>query len=163
LGGLFVLQLLPVAPLLFPVTASLRTTHGVGQLWPATADAFYTVRLIAQAATYVMAALLVLRLRQAGLGTSQIVTGLVAVILIEALWGMVRVFAQIDRVLFYDGTVPHDSASGTLVSRNNFGGLMAIGLVLAAVRAYGRFAWPVRDPHRPRWMRRIEGGWGWAL
>lgn len=163
LAGLFVLQLLPVAPLLFPVTASLRTTHGVGQLWPATADAFYTVRVIAQIATYVMAALLVLRLRQAGLGTSQIMTGLIAVILVEGFWGMVRVFAQIDHVLFYEGTVPHDSASGTLVSRNNFGGLMAIGLLLAAVRAYGRFAWPVRDPHRPRWMRRIEGGWGWAL
>jgi len=163
LGGLFVLQLLPVAPLLFPVTASLRTTHGVGQLWPATADAFYTVRVIAQVATYVMAALLVLRLRQAGLGTSQIVTGLTAVILLEAAWGMVRVFAQIDHVPFYDGVVLHESASGTLVSRNNFGGLMAIGLVLASVRAYGRFAWPVRDQTQPRWMRRIEGGWGWAL
>src|SRR6185503_9626683 len=92
-----------------------------------------------------------------------IVAGLVAVILLEAAWGMVRVFAQIDRVLFYEGTVPHESASGTLVSRNNFGGLMAIGMVLATVRAYGRFAWPVRDPHRPRWMRRIEGGYGWAL
>lgn len=163
LAGLFVLQLLPVAPLLFPKTAALRTTHGVGQLWPATADAFYTVRGIAQVATYLMAALLVLRLRQAGLGTSQIVTGLTAVILLEAAWGMVRVFAQIDTVLFYDGVVPHESASGTLVSRNNFGGLMAIGLLLATVRAYGRFAWPVRDPNRPRWMRRIEGGWGWAL
>ena len=73
MGGLFLLQLLPVAPLLFPHTAALRTTHGVGQLWPATADAFYTVRVLAQMATYLMAGLLVLRLRQAGLGTSQIV------------------------------------------------------------------------------------------
>jgi O-antigen ligase/tetratricopeptide (TPR) repeat protein len=163
LGGLFVLQLLPIAPLLFPYTASLRTTHGVGQLWPATADTFYTVRLVVQVFIYIMAALLVLRLRQAGLGTSEIVRGLVAVILAEAAWGMVRVFAQIDRVLFYDGIVGHESASGTLVSRNNFAGLVAIGLVLATVRAYGRFAWPVREPGKPRWMRRLEGGWGWAL
>src|SRR5688572_1640002 len=76
LGGLFLVQLLPVAPLLFPHTAALRTTHGVGQLWPATADTFYTVRLLAQVATYVLAGLLVLRLRQAGLATSHVVAGL---------------------------------------------------------------------------------------
>ena len=166
LGGLFLIQLLPVAPLLFPHTAALRTTHGVGQLWPATADTFYTVRLLAQVATYVLAGLLVLRLRQAGLATSQIVAGLVAVILLEAVWGIGRVFAQSDKVPFFEGPVSPESASGTMVSRNNFGGLMAIGLLLSAVRAYGRFAWPVRsgaDAGRPRWIRRIEGGWGWAL
>src|SRR4030095_2813941 len=153
-------QFLPVAPLLFPHTAALRTTHGVGQLWPATADAFYTVRVLAQMAIYVMAGLLVLRLRQAGLGTSQVIVGLVAVLMLEAAWGMNRGFAQIDRVLFYNLAVVPESASGTLVSRNNFGGLMAIGLVLATVRAYGRFAWPIREPNKPRWMRRGGGGLG---
>lgn len=162
LAGLFVLQLLPVAPLLFPHTAGLRTTHGVGQLWPATADAFYTVRMVAQVATYVMAGLLLLRLRQAGLPTSQVMTGLLAVLAVEAVVGLVRVFAQIDRVPFYPTPVSAESASGTLVNRNHFGGLMAIGLVLAVVRAYGRFAWPVRGGTEPRWMKRIQGGWGWT-
>ncbi|MBI3857679.1 MAG: O-antigen ligase family protein [Planctomycetes bacterium] len=166
LAALFLIQLLPVAPLLFPYTAALRTTHGVGQLWPATADVFYTVRVAAQAATYVMAGLLVLRLRQSGVSTSQIIAGLLFVLLLEAGYGLLRLFARIDHVPFYAPALPPDSASGTLVNRNSFGGLMALGLVLAAVRAYGRFAWPLRggsDPGRPRWMRRLEGGWGWAL
>jgi O-antigen ligase len=166
LGGLFLVQLLPVAPLLFPYTAALRTTHGVGQLWPATADAFYTVRTLAQAATYVLCALLVLRLRQAGITTSQIFAGLLAVLVLEAGVGLVQVFAAIKDIPFYGPRPAPDSASGSLVSRNNFGGLMAVALVIAVVRAYGRFAWPVRggsDPGRPRWMRRLEGGTGWAL
>jgi O-antigen ligase/tetratricopeptide (TPR) repeat protein len=165
-AGLFLLQLLPVAPLLFPYTAALRTTHGVGQLWPATADTFYTVRTLAQAATYVVCALLVLRLRQAGVTTSQIIAGLLAVLLLEAAYGLVQVFADLKNVPFFGPRPSPDSASGTLVSRNNFGGLMAIGLLLAVVRAYGRIAWPVRggsDPSRPRWMRRLEGGTGWSL
>lgn len=167
LAGLFLVQLLPVAPLLFPYTAKLRETHGVGQLWPATADSFYTVRVLAQAATYVASALLVVRLRQAGVSTSQILTGLVAVAALEAAYGMVQVFADIKNVPFWGQPRPApDSASGTLVSRNNFGGLMAMALVLAVVRATGRFAWPLRggsDPGRPRWMKRLEGGIGWAL
>jgi O-antigen ligase/tetratricopeptide (TPR) repeat protein len=165
-AGLFLLQLLPALPLLFPYTAALRTTHGVGQLWPATADTFYTVRMLAQAATYVVCGLLVLRLRQAGLTTSQVVAGLLAVLLVEAAYGMVQVFADLKNVPFFGPRPSPDSASGTLVSRNNFGGLMAIGLLLAVVRAYGRIAWPVRsgsDPGRPRWMRRLESGTGWAL
>jgi tetratricopeptide (TPR) repeat protein len=166
LGGVFLIQLLPVAPLLFPRTAALRTTHGVGQLWPATADAFYTVRMVALVATYAMAGLLVLRLRQAGVSTSQVLTGLLAVLVVEAAYALVQVFAGLQDVSFYGPRPSPDSASGTLVSRNNFGGLMAVALVLAGVRAYGRFAFPVRggsDPGRPLWMRRVEGGAGWAL
>ena len=166
LAGLFLLQLLPVAPLLFPVTAGLRTTHGVGQLWPATADSFYTTRMLAQVTTYAMSGLLVLRLRQAGITTSQIITGLLAVLLLEALQGLIQVFAGLKEITFFGPRASPDSASGHLVNRNNFAGLMAMGLVLAVVRAFGRFAWPLRDgtdPGRPRWMRRIESGIGWAL
>lgn len=167
LAALFLIQLLPVAPLLFPTTAALRGTHGVGQLWPATADAFYTVRELAMVAAYVLAGLFVMRLRQAGLTTSQILAGLLGVLVLEAGFGIVQLLGEFKSFPFYDGPRPAmDSASGTLVSRNNFGGLMAIALVLASVRAYGRFAWPVRggdDPGRPRWMRRLEGGTGWAL
>jgi O-antigen ligase len=166
LSGLFLIQLLPVAPLLFPYTAALRTTHGVGQLWPATADTFYTVRDLAQVATYVLAGLLVLRLRQAGLSTSDVLGGLLGVLALEAAFGLVQVFADFKSVFFFGPRPAPDSASGTLVSRNNFGGLMAMGLVLAVVRAYGRFAWPVRkgnESGQPRWMRRLESGLGWAL
>jgi O-antigen ligase/tetratricopeptide (TPR) repeat protein len=165
LAALFLIQMLPL-PFLFPETAALRTAHGVGLLWPATADTFYTVRTLAQVATYAMSGLLVLRLRQAGLATSQIVTGLVAVLLLEASYGLIQVFADLKNVPFFGPRPSPDSASGTLVSRNNFGGLMALGLVLAVVRAYGRIAWPVRggsDSGKPRWMRRMEGGTGWAL
>jgi len=144
LAGLFLIQLLPVAPLLFPRTAALRTTHGVGQLWPATADAFYTVRMVAQVATYVLSGLLVLRLRQAGLSTSQVITGLLAVLVVEAGAALVQSFAGLKDIPFFGPRPSPDSASGTLVSRNNFGGLMAMGLVLASVRAYGRFARAVK-------------------
>jgi len=100
LAGLFLIQLLPVAPLLFPKTAALRETHGVGQLWPATADAFYTVRMVAQVATYAMAGLLVLRLRQAGVTTSQVLTGLLVVLLLEAAGGVIQVLAGQKEILF---------------------------------------------------------------
>jgi O-antigen ligase/tetratricopeptide (TPR) repeat protein len=166
LSGLFLVQLLPL-PFLFPRNAALRATHGVGQLWPATADAFYTVRTLAQVATYVMSGLLVLRLRQAGLSTSQVITGIFGVLVLEASYGLVQVFADLKNVPLYGPRASPDSASGTLVSRNNFGGLMAISLVLALVRAYGRIAWPARaggtESGKPRWMRRLEGGTGWAL
>jgi O-antigen ligase/tetratricopeptide (TPR) repeat protein len=165
-AALFLIQLLPL-PFLFPKNAALRATHGVGQLWPATADVFYTVRTLAQVAVYAMCGLLVLRLRQGGLATSQILTGIIAVLVVEASYGLLQVFAEIKDVAFYGPRPSPDSASGTLVSRNNFGGLMAIALVLALVRAYGRIAWPVRaggaESGKPRWMRRLEGGTGWAL
>lgn len=165
LAGLFLIQLLPLGPLLFPRTAALRAAHGVGQLWPATADAFYTVRTLAQAATYVVSALLVVRLRQAGVSTSQMIGGVLAVLAIEAAYGILQVLANFEDVPFYGRRPLPDSASGTLVNRNSFGGLMGIGLVLAAVRTYGRFAWPLRspDPGKSTWLRRMEGGLGWAL
>jgi tetratricopeptide (TPR) repeat protein/O-antigen ligase len=165
LSALFLIQLLPL-PFLFPHAAALRAAHGVGGMWPATADTFYTVRALAQAATYVLSGLLVIRLRQAGVSSSQIITGLVSVLALEAGYGLVQVFAGLKEVPFFGPRPSMDSASGTLVSRNNFAGLMAIGLVLSAVRAAGRFAWPMRtgaDPGRPRWIRRAEGISVWVL
>lgn len=166
MATIYLLQILPTAPLLFPYTAALRKTHGVGNLWPGTADMFYTVRTIAQVATYMLAAFFVLRLRQAGLSTSHVLTGLLCVLLLEATYGLVQVFANLKNVPFFGPRPSPDSASGTLVSPDNFGGLMAVGFIVSTVRAYSRFAWPVRrgeESGRPRWIRRLESGSAWGL
>ncbi len=171
LAATFLLDLLPGPAFLHPVTHRLRVQHGLNPLaWPAGADTFYTVRVLAQACTYTLTALLILRLRQAGLSTSTLLSGLVAVISAEAAAGLVQQFGDFKSVPFYGPRSSPDSASGTFVSRNNFAGLMAIGLVLAVARAYGKFAWPSRgsgstptSASKPRWMRRVEGGWTWTL
>jgi O-antigen ligase/tetratricopeptide (TPR) repeat protein len=114
--------------------------------------------------TYTLSGLLVLRLRQAGLPTSTLLAGLGVVLAAEALDGLVQQFFSVKNIPFYGPRVIADSASGSLVSRNNFAGLMAIAFVIAVSRAWGRFAWPPRGgPEKPRWMRRLEGGWLWAL
>ena len=163
LGATFLLQLLPGPPFLFPYTAALRAAHGLGPGWPASADAYYTARVLAQAATYALSGLLVLRLRQAGLPSSTILSGLAAVLALEALDGLVQQFGGLKEIPFFGPRASPDSASGSLVSRNNFGGLMAIAFVLAVARAWSRFAWPPRGGDKPRWIRRVEGGWTWAL
>src|SRR5580765_8130345 len=76
IAGTFLVQFLPAPPFLFPYTASLRKLHGLGPWWPASADLYYTVRVLAQATTYTLSGLLLLRLRQAGLSTSTILAGL---------------------------------------------------------------------------------------
>jgi O-antigen ligase/tetratricopeptide (TPR) repeat protein len=165
-AGLFLLQFLPVAPLLFPVTQTWRATHGVGSLWPGTADTFRTVLALAQFALYVLSALLVVKLRQSGLGASTMLRSVVAVIALEAVYGLVQVFGGLRDIPFYGPRPSPDSASGTLVGRNNFAGLMAVGFVVALALGWGRFSWPVRresDSGKPRWMRRIEGSALWAL
>ncbi|HZE98411.1 MAG TPA: O-antigen ligase family protein [Planctomycetota bacterium] len=162
-GVTFLVHLLPGPPFLFPVTAALRAQHGLGPWWPASADTYYTARVLAQAATYVLSGLLVMRLRQAGLSTSTLLSGLVAVASVEALAGLVQQFAGAKEIPFYGPRPSPDSASGTLVSRNNFAGLMAVAFVLAVARAWGRLAWPPRGGDQPRWIRRVEGCWIWAL
>src|SRR5262245_29350637 len=81
LAGLAAILLLQAAPLpfLYPYTSRLRETHGVGTFWPGTADAYLSLRFAAQAAAYVLAALLVIRLRQSGLPTSTVIRGLLLV------------------------------------------------------------------------------------
>jgi len=163
LAGTFLLHFLPGPAFLFPYTASLRRLHGLGPWWPASADAYYTARVLAQAASYVLSGLLVLRLRQAGLSTSTLLSGLGGVLAVEALYGLVQQFGGVKEIPFFGPRPSPDSASGTIVSRNNFGGLMAIAFILAVARAWSRFAWPPRGGDKPRWIRRVEGGWIWAL
>jgi tetratricopeptide (TPR) repeat protein len=167
MAALFLLQLLPLGAVLFPYTHRLRVSYGVGGFWPGTADTWRTLLFIAQFSIYVMAALFVLKLRQAGLPGSFLVKTSLAVIGLEAAWGIVRVFLNVPWIPFYDGprSAP-DIASGTLVGRNNFAGLLATGLVLAAGLAWARFTWPPRraeDSGAPRWPQRLEAGLGWGL
>ncbi|MBV8881350.1 MAG: tetratricopeptide repeat protein [Planctomycetaceae bacterium] len=162
-GATFLVQILPGPAFLFPYTAALRDRHGLGPWWPATADAYYTARVLAQVTTYTLSGLLVLRLRQAGLSTSSVLAGLTGILVLEALVGLVQQFGGIKDIPFYGPRPSPDSASGTFVSRNNFGGLMAVAFVVAVARAWSRFAWPHRGSDKPRWIRRVEGGWTWAL
>src|SRR5262245_27120388 len=60
IGVTFLLHLLPGPAFLFPVTAELRGKHGLGPWWPAGADAYYTARTLAQAASYALSGLLIL-------------------------------------------------------------------------------------------------------
>lgn len=168
LGGLALLVLLQAAPLPFlvPHATRLRETHGVGSFWPATADAFLSVRTAAQLAAYVCTGLLLLRLRQAGLSTSSALRGLLLVAGAEAAWGVIRVLGGIDWMPFYDGPRGDPgSASGHLVNRNNFAGLCGMGLLLAGGLAAARFTWPPRrsEDERTSTARRLEAGLGWAL
>lgn len=163
IGATFLVQLLPGPGFLFPYTAALRAAHGLGPWWPASADAYYTARVLAQASSYALSGLLVLRFRQAGLSTSAILAGLTLVLGAEALDGLVQQFGGLRDIPFYGPRAAPDSASGSLVSRNNFGGLMALAFVIAVARAWSRFAWPPRGGDKPRWIRRVEGGWTWAL
>jgi O-antigen ligase/tetratricopeptide (TPR) repeat protein len=169
LGGfvaLFALQLLPL-PFLFPFTSRLREAHGVGLLWPGTADAARTVAFIGQFAAAALSGLLVLRLRQNGLSSAWVLRGALAVLGLEAAFGVVRLFAGWPSPPFYEGpSSGPDSASGTLVNRNSFAGLMGMGLVVATALAVSRFTWPARRPGedaRPPLGRRLESGLGWAL
>jgi tetratricopeptide (TPR) repeat protein len=146
------LQLLPI-PWLFPRATAWRAAHEVGPAWPGTADLFLTLRVVAQALGYVLAGLLVLRLRRGGLGSGEILQGLAAVLVLQAAFALVRFFAGIEQVPFYEGKTGSGAASGSLVSRNQFAGLMAMGLVATAALAYSRFAW----------KKRIAAGVGWSL
>jgi|SRR5882672_5176035 len=154
LAGLavFVLQFLPL-PFLFPVTAALRDTHKLARMVCGTADAFLTLRCLAQFSSYATAALLALKLRREGVSGSTMLQGLCAVLLAQAAYALVQVFAGLPEIPFYGPRVSPDAASGTLVGRNTFAGLMAMGAVAAAALAYARFIG----------RRRIEAGVGWAL
>jgi tetratricopeptide (TPR) repeat protein len=153
-GGLFLLQLAPL-PFLFPCTTRLREAHGVSLWHPGTADTWRTLLFLAQSATCASCGLFVLRLRQSGLPSAWIVRGLLVPILLEAAWGTTCSLLRIEGIPFYDGPgSPPDVASGTLVGRNNFAGLCAVGLVLAAGLAWSRLA---------RGSRKLEAGLGWVL
>jgi len=150
-GAIAALQFLPL-DFLFPRTAAWRAAHEAGA-GPGTADAFLTLRALVQATGYVLAALLVLRLRRGGLSSSAVLKGLCAVLVLQAAWALVRLLAGIEAVPLYDGPLSAGVASGTIVSRNQFAGLMAMGVVAAAALSYSRLAWG----------RRIGSGITWAL
>jgi tetratricopeptide (TPR) repeat protein len=152
-GAIFLVQLLPLS-FLFPNAAELRRIHGVGTLWPATADTYLTVKSLAQVALYVLTGLLVLRLRDAGLPSSVMLKGIVAILVLEGAYALAQVSIPLESIPFY-GKRAYPEASGTLVNRNSFAGLMGMGLAVAAAVAAGRFAWS-RE-------RRLEAGLPWAL
>ena len=161
LAGLLVLQLAPL-PWLYPHTARLRGDAG----GPGTADVYLSVRSWTQVAAYVLAGLFVLRLREAGLATSTVLKSVVVVLAVEAAWGFVRLFAGWGPPFYEGQTSGTDSAAGTLVNRNNFGGLMAMGMVVATALAASRITWPPRrrvDDGPPTLPRRLEAGLGWGL
>lgn len=164
--GLVVLQFLPLGGLFFPDAHRWRRFHEVGSFWPGTADTFRAVHFAAQLGTAVLSALLVLRLRAAGLPGSFVVRTSLAVLGLQAAWGVARVFLGLDWIPFYDGTRSGpEVASGTLVGRNTFAGLMGMGLALSGALAWARFSWPPRSEESgpPPWTRRLEAGLGWGL
>ena len=160
-AAVFLLQLLPL-PFLFPHAASLRRAHGVGLLWPATADTFLTVRSLAQLSAYVLAALLVLHLRQNGLRSGDVLRGAVWILFLQAAYAMVQAALELKTIPFYGPRVGA-SASGTLVNRNSFAGLMAMGVALAAALAFRNIHYGRRRDDSLEWNRRIESGLLWAL
>jgi O-antigen ligase/tetratricopeptide (TPR) repeat protein len=167
IGAVFLVQLLPAVPFLFPVTASWRLRHGIeGWWWQGTADAYRTLLTLTTFLLYALSALLIIRLRQSGVGVSTMLRAAVAVLSAEAIYGIFQVFAGLKEVPFYGPRPLPDVASGTLVGRNNFAGLIAVGFVLALSLTWGRFAWPLRrsdDTGKPRWLRRTEGSAIWAM
>lgn len=163
LGGvalLFALQLVPGLGFLFPWTSALRASHGAAGAGPGTADAFLTVRQGAQVAAYVLAGLFALRLVQAGLPRSFAVGSLAVVCVLEALYAGAQAGFRFKSLPFYGPRGDLEVVSGTLVNRNNFAGLMATGVVLAAGLAWGRFALRRRGEGR---VSVVESGLPWAV
>jgi len=136
-GALFALQFLPLG-FAFPVTAAWRASHGIGGFSPGSADAFLTLRCLVQFSAYVLTAILVLKLRREGLSPAAVLRGVVAVLLVQAGYGLVQQVAGLASLPFYGPRVDLASASGTFVNRNTFGGVMAMGAVAAAGLAVAR-------------------------
>ncbi len=160
-AAVFLVQFLPI-PFLFPHASAMRRAHGVGLMWPGTADAHQTARVLAQACAYVLSALLVLKLRQSGLRSSGVLKGAVAVLALQALYAAAQAAFDMKEIPFY-GPRHYTAASGTLVNRNNFAGLMAMGIAAAAGLACLNFIYGRRRPGEPIWNRRIETGLLWGL
>lgn len=163
--GLVLTQFFPFGSVFFPDADRWRRLHEVGSFWPGTADAFRAVHFTAQLGAAVLSALLVLRLRAAGLPGSFAVRTSLGVLALQAAWGVARVFLGLDWIPFYGGPRSGpEVASGTLVGRNTFAGLMGMGLALSAALAWARFSWPPRvEAGPPSWTRRLEAALGWGL
>ncbi|MEK7469163.1 MAG: O-antigen ligase family protein [Planctomycetota bacterium] len=157
---LLVLQLAPGLGFLFPWTSALRASHGAAGAGPGTADAFLTVRQAAQVAAYALAALLTLRLTQAGLRRSLALNSILVVLALQATYAVAQTGFRFETLPFFGKRFDLESASGTLVNRNNFAGLMAMGVALAAGAAWGRWTSRRRDAGK---IALLESGLSWAL
>ncbi|KAF0240391.1 MAG: hypothetical protein FD180_4956, partial [Planctomycetota bacterium] len=160
LALLLALHLTPGLGFLFPWTSALRASHGAAGAGPGTADAFLTVRQAAQVAAYALAALLALRLSQAGLRRSFAVTSILAVLALEATYAVAQFGFRWESLPFYGKRLDLESTSGTLVNRNNFAGLMAMGVALAAGAAWGKWSTRRRDTGK---IAILESGLSLAL
>jgi O-antigen ligase/tetratricopeptide (TPR) repeat protein len=116
----------------------MRAAHGIAGAWPGTADAFLTLRVFVQFSAYVLAALLVLKLRDAGVSGTTMIRGVCAVLVVQALYAIVQQVAGLKEIPFYGPRAGMDSASGTFVNRNTFAGVMAMGIVAAVALRRGR-------------------------
>jgi O-antigen ligase/tetratricopeptide (TPR) repeat protein len=146
--GVFAVQLLPLPPL-FPHTTALRAAHGAGSLWPGTADLYLTLRSAAHVAAFVLTALLVVRLRRAGLTMDWVLQGLVIVLVLQGVTALAQHLVG--------GLRADDAVRGTFPNRNAFAGAMGLGLACAAGLAVTRLRWP------PRAGKHIEASLPWAL
>lgn len=156
-GAVFLLQLLPL-PFLHPYTTELRRQHGVGIWWPGTADTFLTLRSLAQISAYVLTALLVLRLRNAGLSSPAVLKGVVLVLVLQGFYALAQVAFEWKTLPFGEPRMMSD-ATGTLVNRNSFAGLMSMGLAAAGGLSF-MYIYYNRDR---AWSKRIETGLLWGL
>jgi tetratricopeptide (TPR) repeat protein/O-antigen ligase len=150
-AAFFLIQFLPLG-FLFPSTAAMRQTHGLGGIWPGTADAFLTLRCFVQVSVYVLTALLVLKLRSEGVSTAQMMKGVCAVLVFQAAYVLVQKFADVKDVPFYGPRLDPSSASGTFVNRNTLAGILSMGIVASAAITVTRFT-----------QRRRDLGAAWAL
>jgi len=99
-AAVFALQLLPLG-FLFPTTAALHAAHKTNGLFCGTADAFLTLRVLAQFSGYLASALLVLKLRREGVYSSTVLQGLCAVLLVQAAYGLVQQFGGLKTLPFF--------------------------------------------------------------
>jgi O-antigen ligase/Flp pilus assembly protein TadD len=159
LVAIVLLQIVPLPFSLFPYTDALRARHGVAGRAPGTGDLYLTIRQLSQLGAYVLAGMFVKRLVDAGLKRMDVFTGVVAVLALQAVYAVLQVGFRFQEIPFY-GLRPYaDSASGTLVNRNSFAGMMAIGLVMAIAASWARFT----SPRRLKMFSLLEGGLPWAI
>ncbi|MBI2372702.1 MAG: O-antigen ligase family protein [Deltaproteobacteria bacterium] len=142
-AALVALQLFPIGPAMFGFTDALRKAHGSGSSWPGTADVSETLRASLQTCGYVLAGLVVLRLRQAGLPSRSILLSLFGVLLLEALFAIVQSASERPSIPFFGPRVAKNAPSGTLVSPNSLAGLLSMGIPIAIGLL------PRRPPARP--------------
>jgi tetratricopeptide (TPR) repeat protein len=143
-AAIFLIQFLPLG-FLFPMTSSMRQSHGITGLWPGTADTFLTLRCFVQVLVYVLTVLLILKLRSDGVSTARMVKGICVVLVFQSTYVLAQKFFGLREIPFFGPRTDTSSASGTFVNRNTLAGVLAMGIVAAAALTYSRFAGRRRD------------------